>query len=81
VTEPGETPAADEIPPRPEPVEPDTAWEHYPLWERVVDALLAMPAHFTSPLSINGVVVQDLFALNSSLGASIEDHRRDRSTS
>lgn len=45
---------------------------HGGLYERVVDAVHALPGLFRTSLNISGVRVTDLFTLNSALGASIE---------
>ena len=58
---------------RPSPSEPSNTWEHYPLYRRVVDALYAVPAHFSSRTMIEGLVATDLQTLNSLLGAAIEE--------
>lgn len=42
------------------------------MWERVQDALIALPNYFRSDTNIEGIGVTDLFTLNSTLGASIE---------
>lgn len=42
------------------------------LYQRVVDAIHALPGLFNTSLNISGVRATDLFTLNSALGASIE---------
>lgn len=42
------------------------------LRENVIKALNALPMHFTSPISIEGIEANDLFSLNSLLGGAIE---------
>ena len=59
--------------PPPSPSEPAESWLHYPLYRRVIDALYAVPAHFSSRTSIEGLVATDVQTLNSVLGATIED--------
>jgi hypothetical protein len=61
------------LPPRPEPTEPDANWEHLELWKSVTKALYTLPSTFQSELVISGVLATDLFAFNSSLGATIEE--------
>lgn len=56
----------------PQPQEPDS-WEHYQLWKRVRESLLALPDYFRTPTEIAGLLVTDLFTLNSVLGAMIEE--------
>lgn len=56
----------------PEPIEPDKNWEHYKLYLSVKKAIYSLPSSFESPLNIHGVLAIDLFAFNSSLGATIE---------
>ena len=51
---------------------PGTGW-HGGLYQRVVDAIYALPGLFKTSLNIVGVRATDLFTLNSALGASIED--------
>ena len=57
----------------PNPSEPPQSWPHYPLYRRVIDALYAVPAHFTSRTVIEGIAATDLQTLNTVLGAAIED--------
>ncbi len=59
--------------PAPIPQTPEPTWPHYELYERVKDALRAIPAHFTSGTVIEGILATDLQTLNGPLGATIED--------
>jgi hypothetical protein len=59
-------------PPKPEEIEP-TFWEHYELFKRVREAVLALPVHFKSATGIEGMLATDIFTLNSALGATIEE--------
>ena len=59
--------------PPPNQQEPASSWLHYPLYRRVMDALYAVPAHFSSRTSIEGLVATDVQTLNSVLGATIEE--------
>lgn len=56
----------------PDPTEPEKAWEHYDLFVSVKKAIFSLPSRFESSLNIDGVLATDLFAFNSSLGATIE---------
>lgn len=47
-------------------------WPHRPLYDRVRQALYAVPGQFETELNIVGVKVPDLPSLNIALGASIE---------
>lgn len=60
-------------PPPPNLVEPDSSWEHVDLWRAVKKAIYTLPSRFESELVISGVLATDLFAFNSSLGATIEE--------
>lgn len=51
---------------------PDQAWPHRALYDRVLDALHALPARFRTSLRIAGISATDLFTLNTPLGAAIE---------
>lgn len=51
---------------------PDGAWRHRRLFERVREAVYAVPVNFRSDVVIRGVQVTDLFNLNALLGAAIE---------
>lgn len=51
---------------------PDSAWRHKPLYDRVIDALHALPSRFRTSLRIAGISATDLFTLNTPLGAAIE---------
>ena len=53
-------------------VEP-TDWEHFDLYQRVKNALYAVPDHFTSPTNIEGLLVTDIFTVNTLLSATIEE--------
>ena len=59
--------------PRPNPAEPSDTWEHYQLYRRVVSALYAVPAHFSSRTMIEGLVATDVQTLSTVLGATIEE--------
>ena len=59
--------------PSPNPSGPADSWAHYHLYRRVIDALYAVPAHFTSRTAIEGIAATDLQTLNTVLGATIED--------
>lgn len=48
-------------------------WPHYDLWKRVRDALYALPGHFDSPTTIDGMLAPDVFTLHGALGATIEE--------
>lgn len=50
----------------------DSNWPHRRLYDRVRQALYAVPAQFETELNITGVKVPDLPSLNIALGASIE---------
>lgn len=52
---------------------PAADWPHYQLYGRVVDALYAVPAHFSSRTVIEGLVATDVQTLNAVLGATIEE--------
>ena len=66
-------PFNDSMPPRsPEPRDP-VEWEHYDLWRQVKRALFAIPNHFATPTSIEGLLVPDIFTLNTPLAATIEE--------
>ena len=57
----------------PQPQEPPESWPHRRLYERIRDALGALPAHFRSETIISGIVATDLQTLNTVLGATIEE--------
>lgn len=59
--------------PPPSPVDPSSSWKHIDLWRAVRKAVYTLPTRFESELSISGVLATDLFAFNSSLGATIEE--------
>lgn len=52
---------------------PDFAWPHRRLYENVIKTLYALPEEFKTSLRISDFRATDIFALNSALGASIED--------
>ncbi|MBU9569692.1 hypothetical protein [Burkholderia multivorans] len=51
---------------------PATDWQHRALYDRVLDALHALPSRFRTSLRIAGISATDLFTLNTPLGAAIE---------
>lgn len=51
---------------------PDNAWKHRVLYERVINALHALPSRFRTSLRVAGISAVDLFTLNTPLGAAIE---------
>jgi hypothetical protein len=57
----------------PEPNAPAQEWEHFTLYENVKRALIALPQYFRPEINISGVLATDIFALNSSLGTTIEE--------
>lgn len=59
--------------PRPEEFEPGRDWEHFRLYRDVIEAVQALPAHFTTETYISGINAPDLYTLNAVLGAAIED--------
>lgn len=59
--------------PNPPARENPTGWEHYPLWLKVREALLALPAYFNTPTNIEGILATDIHTLNQVLGATIEE--------
>jgi hypothetical protein len=50
-----------------------TNWTHFELWKRVREALFSLPLHFKSSTVIEGILANDIFTLNSALGATIEE--------
>ncbi len=48
-------------------------WEHFPLWKSVRQALYSCPDHFVTSTNIEGLLATDIFTLNTSLGATIEE--------
>lgn len=51
---------------------PAKNWKHRALYDRVLDALHALPSRFRTSLRIAGISATDLFTLNTPLGAAIE---------
>lgn len=51
---------------------PDASWPHRALYNRVQDALHALPPRFRTSLRIAGIASTDLFTLNTPLGAAFE---------
>lgn len=59
-------------PPPPKPPDLDESDWRFELHRRVQEALLALPGYFRTKTSIEGLDAQDLFTLNTTLGATIE---------
>ena len=53
-------------------VEP-TGWQHYDLWRGVRSALFACPDRFSTATTIEGLMATDIFTLNTTLAATIEE--------
>ena len=53
--------------------QPDVSWPHFQAYQRVIEAIYAIPAHFNSRTVIEGIPATDLQTLNTVLGAAIED--------
>ena len=53
--------------------EPDPTWAHFELFTRVRESIYAVPAHFRSATTIDGLAATDLHTLNQVLGVAIED--------
>lgn len=53
---------------------PDPSWEHFEVWERVRQAVYALPIYFKSETDLTGLSATDIFTLNAALGATIEDN-------
>lgn len=60
-------------PPPPARVLPGQEWEHYHLYARVKDALYSLPLYFKTETVISGITATDIFTLNATLGATIEE--------
>ncbi len=73
VEEPSTPPPLPARPAPPESVSPDPAWPHFGTWERVQEALFALPVHFHSKTVLEGIHAPDVQTLAAPLGATIED--------
>ena len=60
------------MPRPPDRVEP-TDWQHYDLWRRVRNAIFACPDRFSTLTQIEGLMATDIFTLNTTLAATIEE--------
>ena len=54
-------------------VPPTDRWKHYALYKRVTDAIYSIPIYFSTETNISGIMVADIFTLNTALSATIED--------
>ena len=52
---------------------PDETWPHCALYRGVRDAPYSLPLHFKTETVISGIMATDIFTLNTTLGATIED--------
>ena len=59
--------------PNPDRTPPSETWEHYELYVRVRESVYALPSYFRTETVISGIIATDLFTLNATLGASIEE--------
>lgn len=53
---------------------PAKNWGHLPVWEKVREAIYALPLYFRSETTISGLSATDIFTLSITLGATIEDN-------
>lgn len=69
------TPPSPPPPPPPPPPRdlPDAAWEHFPLYKSVREAIGRLPVYFRTETHIAGIMATDLHTLNTVLGATIEE--------
>jgi hypothetical protein len=51
---------------------PAKDWKHRALYDRIVEAMHALPSRFRTQLRVAGISATDLFTLNAPLGAAIE---------
>jgi hypothetical protein len=58
----------------PQKILPSEKWEHFELYQKVREVLLSLPIHFSTAIRIEGISAMDIFALNSALGTTIENH-------
>ncbi len=61
------------VPPEPGVILPSEDWEHFDLYRRVKAALDGLFIHFNTETYIEGISATDIFTLNATLGATIED--------
>lgn len=52
--------------------EPSREWIHYPVWNRVRDAIYSLPNYFETDLVIKGVNVTELFSVGSLFSSVVE---------
>lgn len=62
----------EETTPAPSREEPTATWEHFSVFVDTRKTISVLPSYFKSDLVVDGVLATDLFAFNSSLGATIE---------
>jgi hypothetical protein len=54
-------------------INPSEDWVHFELYNNVREAIFALPAYFKTETSISGINATDIFTLNQTLGATIEE--------
>lgn len=54
-------------------IPPDPNWEHHDLYARIREAIYSLPLYFKTETLISGIMATDIFTLNSTLGATIEE--------
>lgn len=52
--------------------QPSQTWEHFDVWQRVVDLLESMPNYFKSEILIKGINVTDIYSVGNLFSAVIE---------
>ena len=53
--------------------EPPKSWQHYNLWLRVKEALLNLPKHFESAITVSGINVTEIYTFSGVLSSTIEE--------
>jgi hypothetical protein len=51
---------------------PENSWEHFEVWQKVLDLIEAMPNYFKSEILIKGINVTDIYAVGNLFSAIIE---------
>ncbi len=59
--------------PEPQRILPEATWEHYTFYTRIREALYALPLYFRTETYIAGIMATDIFNLNTTFGAAIEE--------
>lgn len=68
-----EQPQEKQVPQAPRKISPPPSHPYYDVWKKVIESIPSLPDYFETETTISGLRATDIFTLNATLGATIED--------